>query len=187
MLKLCSSVLLVALIIPIVAQQSSPDGDRLHSQIQRIEAALPKISDRGAALFLEAKLYARVGDLPKALALLKEVVALDEGFDPSGSESLAPLRSNPEFQKLIEQVHQKHPPVHKARVAYTVQESDLFPEGLAYDPGRKSLLYGVNASAQDHSDHAVRRSLRFRAAGLQPAGSWRNQARSGRSQCMDCQ
>jgi hypothetical protein len=34
--------------------------------------------DRGAALFLLARRYAHLGELQKALALLKECIALDE-------------------------------------------------------------------------------------------------------------
>lgn len=72
MLRFCSSAFLLVMIIPLLPQQpSNPEATNLHSQIQRIETALPKITDHGAALFLEAKLYARLGDLPKALALVK--------------------------------------------------------------------------------------------------------------------
>src|SRR5262249_23702825 len=108
--------------------QPPPEAVDLRTEVQRVEKALPKITDRGAALFLEAKFYARLGELPKALALLKECVALNEGFDLEGSPSLEPLRSNPEFHGLAEQVRRRYPPVHKARVAYTVPEKDLFPE-----------------------------------------------------------
>jgi hypothetical protein len=141
--KLSFCLLLFVPLLTSPAQQNPTlDSLLIHSQIQRIEDALPKIPDRGAARFLEAKLYARLGELPKALELIKECVELNEGFDPSDSPSFQPLRSNAEFQKLTEQIHRQHPPVHKAHVAYTVQEKDLFPEGLAYDPGRKVFHMG---------------------------------------------
>lgn len=53
-----SCILIFALLLPSAAQQN-PDSDRIHAQIQRIEDALPKITDRGAALFLEVRLYVR--------------------------------------------------------------------------------------------------------------------------------
>jgi len=71
--------------------------------IQQIERVLPTVADRGAGLFALARLYAQIGDTQKALALLKVSLATDEGFDPSGSEMLTPLRSNPEFARLAEQ------------------------------------------------------------------------------------
>ncbi len=53
-----------------------------------------------------------------------------------------PLRSNLEFQALVEQVRRRYPSVHHARVAFTVSESDLFPEGLAADPEWRAFYMG---------------------------------------------
>jgi hypothetical protein len=88
----------------------------VRAEIQRIEATLSKITDRGAALFLLAKQYAQLGELPKALSLLKEYLSLDEGFAPGDSLALRPLQSYPEFRELVEQVRRRYPPVHRARV-----------------------------------------------------------------------
>ena len=110
--------------------------------IQQIERRIPTLVDRGAGLFALARLYAQVGDTPKALALLKESLATGEGFDPSGSEMLTPLRFTPEFVELTEQAQKLYPAVHKAKVAFTVPEKDLFPEGLAYDPAKRVFYMG---------------------------------------------
>jgi len=121
-------------------QPAAPPDAELRSLIHSVEGALPQIPDRGAALFFLARLYVRVGEIPKALALLKECVALDQGFDPGAHRRLQPLKDNPEFQKLVEQVRRAYPPVHRARVAFTVPDRDLFPEGLAVDV-EKQLFY----------------------------------------------
>jgi cytochrome c-type biogenesis protein CcmH/NrfG len=60
----------------------SADAQKVRAEIRAVENVLPKIPDRGAALFLLARRYAHLGELQKALALLKECVALDAGFDP---------------------------------------------------------------------------------------------------------
>jgi hypothetical protein len=109
------------------------DGAVLRAEVQKIEDSLPKVPDRGAALFLLARRYAQLGELQKALALLKKCVALDEGFDPADSPAFQPLKSFPEFRELVEQIHRRQPPVHLAHIAFTVPETDLFPEGLAVD------------------------------------------------------
>ena len=131
-----------------MAQQSAtmpaaaaPDAGLL-SLIHEVEGAMPQVPDRGAALFFLARLYARVGEVPKALALLKECVALDQGFDPGAHRRLQPLKDNPEFQKLEEQVRRAYPPVHHARVAFTVPDKDLFPEGLAVDAHKRVFYMG---------------------------------------------
>jgi len=110
-----------------------PDAAVVRAEVQEIEDSLSKIPDRGAALFLLARRYAHLGELQKALALLKECIALDEGFDPADSPALQALKSFPEFRELVEQVQRRYPPVHLAHVAFTVPEKDLFPEGLAVD------------------------------------------------------
>src|ERR1700730_12675376 len=102
------------------------DGAVLRAEVQKIEDSLPKVPDRGAALFLLARRYAQRGELQKALALLKKCVALDEGFDPADSPAFQPLKSFPEFRELVEQIHRRQPPVHLAHIAFTVPETDLF-------------------------------------------------------------
>src|SRR5215831_9869179 len=111
------------------------DAANIRAEIRSLETVLPRVPDRGATLFLLARSYARVGDLQKALALLKECVALDAGFvpDPNHSPSLRPLETNPQFRALLAQARRRYLPVHKAQVAFTVPAEDLFPEGLAVD------------------------------------------------------
>jgi sugar lactone lactonase YvrE len=120
------------------------DAEKVHAEILAVESILPKLPDRGAALFLLARQYARVGDLPKALALLKECVALDAGFepDPNNSPSLQPLASNREFRETLEKVRRRYRPVHKAHVAFSVPAADLFPEGLAVDASNQLFYMG---------------------------------------------
>ena len=58
------------------------DAQKVRAEIRAVENVLPKVPDRGAALFLLARQYAHLGELQKALAQLKECVGLDAGFDP---------------------------------------------------------------------------------------------------------
>jgi hypothetical protein len=53
---------------PSVPVQAVADTAPVRAEIQRIEASVPKITDRGAALFLLAKEYAQIGELPKSSA-----------------------------------------------------------------------------------------------------------------------
>jgi len=137
--------------VPTASQQKPPtafvppaDAEKVRAEIRRVENVLPKIPDRGAALFLLARRYAHLGELQKALALLKECVALDAGFDPEPDESpsLRVLGSNPEFREMLEGVRRRYPAVHKANVAFTVPARDLFPEGLAVDAENRLFYMG---------------------------------------------
>ena len=127
------------------AQQTSAPvsiSQRLHDEIKAVEEILPRLADRGAALFLLAHDYARLGDQGKALDLLKQCAALDEGFDPAKDNAFQPLHSNPEFQNLIKRARRRNPPVHRAHTAITVTQSDLFPEGLAVDASKRVFYMG---------------------------------------------
>ena len=123
-------------------QVPASDAQRLREEIKALEQLLPRLVDRGAALFLLAHDYARLGELAKALDLLRQCVALDEGFDPGGDRAFAPLRSRSEFLKLVARVRQQNPPVRHARVAFTVAQNDLFPEGLAVDASKRLFYMG---------------------------------------------
>jgi hypothetical protein len=129
------------------AQQTSMpaamvESHRLREETKALEQMLPRLADRGAALFLLSHDYARLGETAKALDLLKQCVALDEGFDPAGDKAFLSLRGNPEFRSLVEQVRQRTPPVHRAHVAFTVMQNDLFPEGLSVDAPRRVFYMG---------------------------------------------
>jgi len=124
------------------APTSESTADRRRDEIKTLEKILPRASDRGAVLFLLAHHYGRLGEQGKALELLKRCAALEEGFNPETDEAFASLRVNPEFQSLIEHVRTQNPPVQRARLAFTIAQRDLFPEGLAVDPAKRVFYMG---------------------------------------------
>jgi sugar lactone lactonase YvrE len=133
-LAICAACLTVASWTGIASQAVS--------DIQAIESAMAQTVDRGAARFLLAQRYARAGNSARALALLEQVVRLDEGFDPRSVPAFQPLTSAPGFEVLAERVRRRYPPVHHAQVAFTIDEPDLFPEGIAADPDRHIFYVG---------------------------------------------
>lgn len=126
---------------PVVLSTLAAPGDpeRLRDEIKVLQGLLPRLPDRGAALYLLAHHYAHLGEYERAKTLLEECVALDEGFDPAGAQAFAPLKSDPAFRELIERVSRRYRAVHRARVAFTVSQTDLFPEGLSVDGARRGF------------------------------------------------
>ena len=118
------------------------EAARIRSEIVTVEALLPNAADRGAALFFLAQLYAHLGEREKAMPLLDECVTLDEGFDPGAARALQVLNKNARFRELVEQARRRYPAVHRAEVAFTVPEKDLFPEGLAADAEKRVFYMG---------------------------------------------
>ena len=138
------ATLLAAFATPLLAQSNS---DRLRGEVQEVERLLSNpgrsgFSDRGAALYLLAHHYVRLGDEARALALLRECVALDEGFDPGDAPAFASRKDNPAFRELIEVTRRRYPPVRRAHVAFTLPQTDLFPEGLAVDAAKRLFYMG---------------------------------------------
>jgi hypothetical protein len=118
------------------------DAAEIREQISIAESLLGKTPDRGAVLYFLAASHALLQETLPATQLLKECLTLKEGFDPSGDNSFAALKSSPDFQKLVELVRKDFPAVNLSRVVITSVDKDIFPEGLAYDPRDDSFYLG---------------------------------------------
>ena len=116
------------------------DAAEVRDQLALLEKLKTTVPDRGAVLYLLSQGKQHLGETLDALALLKEALALREGFDPSGDPEFAGLKGTKEFDDLVEPVHRDFPSVGQARLAFVTEEKDLIPEGLAYD-GKQNLFY----------------------------------------------
>src|SRR4029077_9209606 len=116
------------------------DAAEVREQIASVEKLLPQLVDRGAGLYFLSTSKQQLGETLEALHLLKECLALREGFDPSGSPSLQVLKGSKEFDELVASVHRDFPAVGQARLAFVTEEKDLLPEGLAYD-AKQNVYY----------------------------------------------
>ncbi|MGA2421610.1 MAG: hypothetical protein ABSG69_16150 [Candidatus Acidiferrum sp.] len=121
---------------PATTRGAPADADGVQAKIADVEKRLPQIPDRGAALYFLAAAKQHLGETLEALKLLKECLALHEGFDPAGSAGLKILKGDKEFDDLVAGVHRDFPVEAHARGAFVSEEKDLIPEGLAYDAQR---------------------------------------------------
>ncbi len=118
------------------------DGDKARASIDRILKLLPNAPDPGELMYSMAARYAGLGEKGEALVWLRKTSDLHEGFDPSDDDDFRALAVDPEFQRLVEEIHRARPPVHRSVVAFSVTEADLIPEGIAYDPSEKTFYLG---------------------------------------------
>ena len=116
------------------------DAKEIREQIALVQNLQTTLPDRGAALYFLAAMKQRLREDREALALLKECVALQKGFDPSGAPVFYGLKGTREFTALIDAVHRDFPIVAQAHEAFRTTEKDLIPEGLAYD-AQRNLFY----------------------------------------------
>jgi len=116
------------------------DAAEVRGQIAVVEQLKTAVPDRGAVLFFLATAKQHLGETREAFRLLKECMALREGFDPSGSPSFLGSKGTKEFDDLVATVRRDFPAIAEARLAFVTDEKDLIPEGLAYD-ARQNLFY----------------------------------------------
>src|SRR5271154_5902455 len=112
------------------------DAQEIRNQIAAVQKLQSTLPDRGAPLYFLAAAKEHLRENREALALLKECLALQEGFDPSGDPAFLGLKEIKEFTAQIENLHRDFPVVAQAREAVRTTEKDLVPEGLAYDVQR---------------------------------------------------
>ncbi len=116
------------------------DAAEVREQVAIVEKLQPVVPDRGAVLYFLSTAKQHLGETREALSLLKECLALREGFDPSGDPAFLGLKGSKEFDELAEKVRRDFRPVAAARFAFVTEEKDLIPEGLAYDE-KQNLYY----------------------------------------------
>lgn len=114
------------------------DAAEVREQMAIVEKLQTVVPDRGAILYFLSTAKQHLGETREALSLLKECLALREGFDPSGDPAFLGLKGSKEFDELTEKVRRDFPPVAAARFAFITEEKDLIPEGLAYDQRQNS-------------------------------------------------
>ncbi|HEY6148798.1 MAG TPA: hypothetical protein VIZ69_13915, partial [Thermoanaerobaculia bacterium] len=110
----------------------------------RTELALAAVELRGEpeVLYALAKALALSGDSAGALRMLGRVVAMGSGVDAPGDPAFASLAGQSAFQALLPKIAENGKPMGNAAPAFTIPEADLIPEGIAWDPGSRTLFVG---------------------------------------------
>ena len=99
-----------------------------------------KIAPRDAVTIAGlASLNMRKGDATQALVWLEKLADRGVGIDPDANPVFHPLRERPEYQALLKRFVAHEPVVSRSKVAYTIHEPDLIPEGIAWDPVDRAL------------------------------------------------
>ena len=113
--------------------------ERSEKQQEQFKALLATGGDAAAIRFYMASTYSRIGNQQKALEILEQALADNPWLDPASEKDFDALKGCERFQKLVKRIERKYPPRAAGRVAFTIQQKDLIPEGLAVDPADGSL------------------------------------------------
>lgn len=122
-----------------VAALEAKKPEDAKKELALASAGLP---DEPDILYALAKAEALTGDSQAALKRLSRVVAMGYGVGAETDPAFASLTSLPAFRALAPAMAENGKPLTHSTPAYTVAEADLIPEGIAWDPGTRSLFLG---------------------------------------------
>ncbi len=108
-----------------------------------LEKLLATAAEPGVVMVEIARQYAIAGDRKQALAWFQKAVALNPEYTPEFDRDFETMAALPGFQALVERARKASPPVRRGALAFTVTESDLIPEGLAWDARSQKLYLGT--------------------------------------------
>jgi hypothetical protein len=128
--------------IPASQTLSPADSKLFEAEVHRVEHLLETAGDKCAVSYALARTWASGGQYREALSSLEKAVDLNAGLDPSNDDIFGKLRGTNEFKLLLRRVRDSTPPVTNSRIAFTVDQADLLPEGIAWDQRRKRFFLG---------------------------------------------
>ncbi len=87
-----------------------------------------------------ADAFALAGDPDSALTCLERIAEMGLTAPAREDSALIPLQGDPRFKSVLDRFDVNTQPTMSCRIAFTLPQQDLVPEGLAYDPGSKSFF-----------------------------------------------
>lgn len=91
-------------------------------------------------LYRVAAAEALTGNRDAALAALERAAAMGMVYEPAASEDFASLRGDPRFQAVVARFAKNGTATGNAKVAWTLGEKGIIPEGLAWDAKTKRFF-----------------------------------------------
>lgn len=128
--------------IPPSETLSPADTKLFQAEVERVKGLLTTAGDKCSVNYVLARTLAYGGQYRQAFSTLQEVVDLNVGLDPSNDDVFRRLRGTNEFRLLIRQIHDDTPPVSNSKPAFTVDQPQLMPEGIAWESHRKHFFLG---------------------------------------------
>jgi hypothetical protein len=139
---LCCAAWPVSAQLPQSGTLSDSDWPLFRAEIARLEKLLPSAPDKITMTYEMSRTWASAKQWPETMDWLRKAADLKAGIDPSRDPLFADLRGTNEFQAILRAVREATPEVAHSTPAFDVQEGDLAPESVAYDPKGKHFYFG---------------------------------------------
>jgi hypothetical protein len=128
--------------LPAAGNLADSDWPLFRAEVARVEKLLSSAPDKATVTYEMARTWASAKQWPVTMQWLQKVAGLKAGLDPSRDSIFAELRGTREFEAILAAVSEATPVVSRSSSAFTVSESDLIPESVAYDPNGKQFYFG---------------------------------------------
>ncbi len=125
---------------------------------RHLSAALELAPRHPALLYRLAALDARAGESAAGVATLEHIARLGGVFDPAADEAFAAMADDAGLRAVAQRLREPREQP-GAQVVVTLEDAELWPEGIAYDPVESALYVGsmsknkiVRVDAQGHQE-----------------------------------
>ncbi len=110
--------------------------------LQHAEEASRLRPTHGGAVYALASAHALLGDTAEAIAALHRYADLGYTADVAADSDFVALARVPAFARVRGEIERNGTPLSKGRPAFTLPQTDLLTEGIAYDPISRSFFVG---------------------------------------------
>lgn len=124
------------------ASSSAPAPDPIQQTIAAIKKLIEQRPADPSLYFYLASFQSQAGERDNALANLRKVNELGDGFLPGAHFGFDKLLADPDFEAIRASLEGRLPVVAQAPVAFTLPDKAFAPEGIAYDPASRSFFIG---------------------------------------------
>ena len=104
--------------------------------------ALKIMPNNARTIYYLANAYALNNNQEEALKFLRRSVEMGFGWDADKDNDFKAIHNHPKFKKILNRISKLSRPVNNSSVAYRLEERDLIPEGITYDPVKKCFYLG---------------------------------------------
>lgn len=116
--------------------------DKEYEDCIRYGTALAKLSGHPGIQYKVAECYCQLGEPAKGLDLLGQLAKRGLTYDPGINPGFAALNGNIKFEAYKKAFAKNASVIERSSLSFTVNDSLLIPEGIAYDSQRKTFYVG---------------------------------------------
>lgn len=125
--------------------------------LQNMGRVVEGVGKQPALLLQMARAHALAGDTTAALAVLRDLAAMQLPHRLQKDTAFAALQGSPAFGQVAAELARNAQPALRSQAGFVIRDRALIPEGIAYDPATKSFFVGSLAQ---------RKIIRVNAKGL---------------------